>query len=377
MLSYYTVNNKIFQNKIEAILYANEKKLDISWHFNQEHYSMLDWSHEPTMGLMDLYKARALEIREKFDYVVLLLSGGADSTNVFNSFVKNNIKIDEVIGTSPLSGLNNYCFNNTDYSSSNIISETIYSQIPLLDRISTNYPNIKVTFLDYFNSMLNYQEDQWVLNSTDWLHPTGTAKFNLEELTHIKNIAESGKRIAIVYGIDKPLIFIKDKTIFSAFTDITVNTIKQPFKTNYPTVENVLFYWAENMPEIPLKQSHVVARWFFNSANRHLLPLVRGVANMPNRRAERERQSRYERIIVPLIYPQSDIPPFQTFKPVSFIMSEIDDWFFSRYKDYRSYQMMISEKNSFVEKLNSKYLESDFSYKYFHNVYELGSIENF
>jgi hypothetical protein len=47
-LGYYKVGHHIFYNKLQAILYANPTKADITWHFNP------DWAEK--VGIREYYK---------------------------------------------------------------------------------------------------------------------------------------------------------------------------------------------------------------------------------------------------------------------------------------------------------------------------------
>jgi hypothetical protein len=92
-LGFYSVGNKIFHNKIQAILEANKTLADVDWNFNRAILDHLDWTTEPATSLKDLYAARARQIREQHDYVILMVSGGADSTNILYSFLYCNTVI--------------------------------------------------------------------------------------------------------------------------------------------------------------------------------------------------------------------------------------------------------------------------------------------
>ena len=61
-LGYYKVNNKIFFEKIEAILYANQTLSDIEWFIHDETFSKVDWTVEPTTSLDEFYRIRAQQI---------------------------------------------------------------------------------------------------------------------------------------------------------------------------------------------------------------------------------------------------------------------------------------------------------------------------
>ena len=49
-LGYYTCDRKIFETKLQAMLYANPKNLSITWHFNDKQFDSYNWSVEPKIG---------------------------------------------------------------------------------------------------------------------------------------------------------------------------------------------------------------------------------------------------------------------------------------------------------------------------------------
>ena len=274
-LGYYKVNNKFFNDKIEAILEANTNLADVEWNFHQEVYGQINWLVEPDLTLDDYYRMRAQQIREQFEYVVILCSGGGDSTNVAYSFLRNGIKVDEIIASAPLSGLSRWQHQNRDNSADNTMSETYYAQLPLVKDLAAEFPDVKITINDYFETMLNFKTDDWLFRSGEWIHPSSGARYNLERLTHLRNMAEAGKKIAIVYGIDKPmLIFDREDNIRLAMADRTVNVQRPAFEKNYPNVQNVLFYFSPEMPLMQVKQAHALAKWLFQPGNENALKNV-------------------------------------------------------------------------------------------------------
>ena len=146
---YYVVNGKAYFNKLEAILDAQKTSAKVSWNFHQDIFEKVNWQVEPEPSLDDFYRMRAQQIRDKYDYVIVRVSGGADSTNVIKSFLNNGIRVDEIIADVPLSGLNNWEYTKST-SSANTVSESKYVQFPLLNEIKTSHPDIKISINDYF-----------------------------------------------------------------------------------------------------------------------------------------------------------------------------------------------------------------------------------
>ena len=95
-LGFYTIGTSVFESKIQACILANKvlKEMNqsihplrlLQWNFNDEVFEAYDWTKEPEKTLDQLYDARARDIREKYDHVIVSYSGGADSHNMLMAF---------------------------------------------------------------------------------------------------------------------------------------------------------------------------------------------------------------------------------------------------------------------------------------------------
>ena len=90
---FYQVGNNTFYSKVEATEYSNRVRLPIHWNFNDQAFAQFDWLQEPPVSLEQLYMTRAQQIRERYDYIVVWYSGGADSNNVLQSFLKSGLHV--------------------------------------------------------------------------------------------------------------------------------------------------------------------------------------------------------------------------------------------------------------------------------------------
>ena len=348
---YYTVGNAAFADKLEAIEHANYTGQNINWYFNDNVYDRYDWSAEPENTLDELYSKRAREIREEYDYVIVLVSGGADSRNVAYSFLKNGIKIDEIIASVPLSGIGDMQLNTSDTSHNNTVSETTYAQLPLLDDIKREYPQQKITVHDYFYEMTNFKSDIWLQRGGEWMHPSGVARYTFDRLAHIKKIAETGKRIAFVYGIDKPTVVVSEKysKAYIKFLDLAVNVARPPFDENFPNVDNVMFYWYDD-PSIPCKQAHILLNKILKQGDLISKYFARPMKEIPLSMVDMRRlHSKYERAIVPFIYPSTYTKVFQAEKPDNIILGEHDQWLYQKHKNTRMLEMLKSDINNYIQ----------------------------
>jgi hypothetical protein len=383
-LGTYTVNGKIFSDKIEAILEANKTLADINWSFHDEKLRKIKWYVEPELPLQTYYKLRAEQIRNEYDYVVIMFSGGADSRNIIQTFIKNNIKIDEVITSIPETGLNNYKINSQNINSENAASEWELSVYPVLKELSNFYPNIKITINDLFKNMLDYKSDEWLYQSSDWIHPSTVARYKLENLKHLKDLAEQGKKIGVIYGTDKPfLVYENNGWLTSVISDLAVNVARSPFDNDYPNVDIVLFYYTVDMPELMIKQSHVLARWINLPENNHIKYLIYdnriGNETFKNTVYDKIQNSHYQREIIPCIYPDIDMKEiFQAHKSHQNFMAHHDNWFYELHKDTKIYQMINSDFQSFYKNIDSKYLNRNKTgFRLFRQAFGLGKIERF
>lgn len=384
----YVVGDKIFFDKLQALVYADQTKQEVAWdYFNQKFYS-LNWTIEPTLSLDELYALRAKQLREKYDYIIIFCSGGADSTNVLYSFLKNNIYVDEVYAGAPVSGLKQLNVNNTDHSAENTASETFLTQIPILEKAKAEYPYLKITINDYFEDMLNYKEDEWLFASSDWIHPSTKARYSLEKYTHLKKLAEQGKKIACVYGSNKPNITYLNYNFISHIEDLGINVARPAFNDLPSYLEP--FYTTPDMPEIVIKQSHVVAKYATLKENRRLLEMMKLKA-VPKKfrdaidRVEKTAQFNnrlYEDAIIPAIYPSLDYNYFQGGKPNIALMADHDSWFYKVTNQEKIGQMIVSDVENFKKSTSHNIYASpqktflkSFRLSFnFTNIYQLNSL---
>lgn len=139
-LGYYQVGNMKFYSKLEAIEMQEKTGIHLHWNFNEDVFSSYDWKTEPSAPILELYRQRAQQLRDKYDYIILNFSGGADSTTILESFVNNDIKIDELVSQI------NYDANGDKNAWLN--SEIFVTTIPYVERLKERHPWIKHRLVD-------------------------------------------------------------------------------------------------------------------------------------------------------------------------------------------------------------------------------------
>jgi hypothetical protein len=382
-LGYYKVNQFKYLNKIDAILEASKLNSNVKWIFNDHIFDNLNWLEEPSTDLDTLYYLRARQIREQYDYVLIMISGGADSTNVLNSFLKNNIKVDEIVAAGPWTGLKNWNFDINDRSSFNTVSETVYALDPLIKKISNQYPNIKITKHDYFEDIVNFKSDEWIKHSGSWIHPS-TIKHSLNKFKHIKNLAESGKKIAKVYGIDKPvLVRGVNGNLYNVVLDGVIQVAaRQSTNENHLNIVPELFYISPDMPEIMIKQSHVLARWLLSDSSAKSKYARKTMADQSFDSKwlnHKDRASLHHRAIIPALYNSLDDNIWQCQKSTDGLYNiDFDKWIHVLHKSEKFSQMILSDGKHLINSISSKFLhENRNAFKYFKKHWFIGHENKF
>jgi hypothetical protein len=383
---YYTVNNVIYENKAVAIFEAQKTKSDITWNYYNEIFSNLDWTIEPETDIDELYRIRAQNIRDHFDYVIVRVSGGADSSNIIWTFLNNDIKVDEIVADMPLSGLSNWEWNNKDISADNTISETKFAQIPLLNEIRNKFPNQKITVNDSFEDILKFKSEDWVWGKkSEWV--AASVKGNLDHCSHIQNLAEQGKKIGVVWGIDKPQLRFTDSLIYTQISDRAVNIgADSPFDVIYPNVHRVLFYYTPELPTLMIKQCHLVAKSL--QTNPHIASYIRRLSTVKKATTGTNEfgipnpiyypKSEYQRSICPIIYPSTYKDVFQCNKSDGSFMAEQHNWFFKLHGQTKVATMIREDFKDWYSKVDPKYLAANgHGFKIFTQVYKIGLISDF
>jgi len=420
-IGYYTVNNIPYGNKFEAVMSAQQTQSEIKWHFFEEVFDNVNWFDEPTTSLDELYRIRAQQIRDKYDYIIVFCSGGADSNNVIRTFIKNNIHVDEVMGIAPMTALNNWNFDSTNISENNTISETKFALLPLLHEVTTKSPKTKVTLHDYFNEMKDYNDEQWVYDSCGNVTTVLTSHFtDVLKFKHIDNLVQQGKRVALLFGADKPVLrILPDGGIYFLFADAGINYLNMPKHREHPNVDRVMFYTTAELPEMLVKQAHVTARAIHLPENKFICDSLKIVENQriigsitlqqrmeyqekhnmnvvsksdlfnnymnsvysPNRDTKMSLKTIYQRMIVPFIYPTTYSKNLFQCQKV-----DIDSGFFTKdqawvhllHKNTRISDMIISGTKSLYDSISPKYLNMNGSgFINFFTLYKFGTAKSF
>lgn len=307
-LGYYTVDGKIFPSKVAALIEGTRLDIHPAWHFNNEVFDRIDWGQEPAEDIYELYRQRAQQLRDKYDYLVLMYSGGSDSQTIFDVCMENQIKLDEIVVVWAPSLNNTYTPDASDTSWDNRQSEWDFTIKPRLDYIAAHYPHIKITVHDWAQAAKQLKlDDDFILDRNHNVTPYAQARWDLTLIPSLAKQLERNHRVGIVYGTDKPRVCIHEGAYRLYFLDILTSnapSFSASFLKNSVGIE--LFYWSPDSHRIIAKQAHLLVRFFEN--NPHLQQYIHWPLSNPVHRQF------YDAVTMSIIYPSMNLRFFQTEK---------------------------------------------------------------
>lgn len=348
-LGYYLVNNEIYYNKFHALISASKINQQVRWFFNEDVFVSFPWHIEPEENIRELYRQRAQQLRDTYDYIRVEASGGADSTTVIFSFLLNNIHLDEVVFRYPKSAEKDVTGDPNDLRCENTLSEWQFAAQPLLNWIATNYPRVKITVHDYTENFENIKDESWIFRSRHYLQPGHAIKHQLAGPIEHRRLLDQNLRICVLWGVDKPKVCVKDNKFFLYFIDGQGNHNNQVVD-EYDNATNEFFYWSPDACKLLAKQAHMVKNWFEMPEHANM----QSVLHWPN--SNFSNRTIYEQVVKAVVYPDYDLNTFQTFKPTNNIYNEMDYWFHHNYQGTEQYNIWTSGIDYLISNLDSKYV---------------------
>jgi hypothetical protein len=324
---YYQVGNQIFNNKVAALYAASKANKIPEFHLHDDIFSAVPWTLPSTRSLEAVYKERAQEIRDNYDYVSLSFSGGADSWNALYAFLSNGIHLDEVYSKWAIEGPRKYIkANNIITDASNFTSEYEYSVKPVLEYIEKNFPKIKITFQELTDEYFDIVTEDQIIRS-------GVGAF--QGLSPIRcahsiglDVDYTTKKVASVRGGGKLQIYLENKKFYTYFSDAEAWPVDAD---PHFTLEH--FYLGINCGELLRVQAHAVMNFF--KANPHLQYIIErkvretspGVfETVAYRNVNEEAQRVYDNIIKSVCYPKWDPKTFQANKNTTALFEREEDF---------------------------------------------------
>ena len=255
---YWKVKDKKFLNKYQALLYSVENNnVPVDYCYFDSIWQNFDRSLLGKFTLQELYRQRAQQLRDRYDYLILYFSGGADSYNVLRSFIDNGIHLDEICvkwcNDTLESNTQVYVPNNVEGSALNYLSEWDLAIKPVLDEISRTHPKIKIQIVDWFkNKNLIGTEDIFSkVNHWHDIEVTSLAIWSPSE----NALIDKGLKVGSIYGVDKPCIIFDDEKKGYMFFPDGGTAMGTPSDNNIYGTE--YFYWSPEFPLLSFEMARV------------------------------------------------------------------------------------------------------------------------
>jgi len=234
---YWECNGQSFTNKLKALQEGKRSNQPVRFIENPA-YRSHDCSSPSDKTWTELIKQHALELREKYDHIRLWFSGGCDSLFILDSFVANNIRLDEIV------------IFHTGYAKSDF--ETIQAE-EYIKKIRHLIPSTKINVNSHDESYYKnlYANQRWV----EYGDLGGTFTFRSpHDVPNDNSFADLVGSKCEIIGKDKPHILKKNNKWYFYFIDHDVSK-DMPLK-DFLGTDIVNFYI--DIPEIHIKQSHML-----------------------------------------------------------------------------------------------------------------------
>jgi hypothetical protein len=262
----WTTGGKKFLKKFDALAHASKTGGEVKFYYHNTTWENFNRSLLGRSNLNDLYRERAQQLRDKYDYLILYYSGGSDSHNVLRTYIDNNIKLDEICVKWPktLQDGNLYIANNVDTSAKNYWSEWDYAIVPTLKQLAQQNPEIKITIKDYIEDINKVKIDE-MFENLNFVRGGGILLNSVVSDSETEQLSQ-GKTVGHIYGIDKPLIYMNNNKLYMFFSDVCVD---QAGRSVFSEDSTECFYWSSDMPELVFEQAYQMCLYY--KANREKL----------------------------------------------------------------------------------------------------------
>jgi hypothetical protein len=344
----YRVGEKLYHNKINAMLEASTTGLEISWDFAFDLFKQVCHAPATDVSLLELYKQRALQLREQYDYLILSFSGGADSDNILQTFVDNNIRLDEVWTDWPteLIAQSNYQLT-VSTESTNMPAEWHFAVKPTLDQLRATNPQIKIHVSDasaVFDGIEDEYEIQSILASPLFFSGVKRYKYIQNYMTtQLKT-----KRACLITGVDRCIPWVQKGEYGFAFVDSPFFLKSNSTIHGNPYVTEC-FYWTPDFPLIPVEQARKVWDHLLKNPN-----LLRSEfrAFMPGTTTWQQRRNILNRTVTAITYPKWNFSKLQVDKAPALNNHHYN--YVHNFQSHRFYQGGTSTLKNLLSGLNKQ-----------------------
>lgn len=237
---HYSVDGRKTFEKLQAIMWSTEKNLPIKYH-TPAWMDNVPTHIEPQESLDTLCKRSAEKLRAEYNYIRLWFSGGIDSTYMLDTFVDNQIHIDEIVTVG--SGIPR-----SDWEIDTVAT-------PYLNKIRKKIPNTKITIKkpgvnDYKNW---YKNDYFFENHSKIGKIEGFYSLRLGRMLQSIQLYGHHRKTVNLVAFDKPCIIHRKGEWYTFFLDTFLDI-------QIGDSDNVYHLFYNDDPLIFTKQCHILKR---------------------------------------------------------------------------------------------------------------------
>ena len=366
---YYQVDTVKTFSKFEAYNFAKGDMSKIQFIYNDDVMSQVDWTQEPTESIDELYLERVNQLRSKYDYLVLMYSGGIDSHTILETFLKNNVHLNEIC---------TFTTEKVEHRSSKFNQEVFKAAVPYVKSLDLTKLGTKFRLVDITDMIINMYNDEFHFEhhhlynqgaGPQWVNATRShiTKSKIED--HMK-LTENGKSVCYIWGFDKPRVAIEDNKYYCKFVDncidlnmrqyVNRSTLKDKFGNFYDEA----FYISREFPKITIKQVHALFKAIKSISYKD--PILVSQDELPTVGPfVTHHRGQYYRFLPKLlvdqiIYPSANINRFGDDKlKGSVLLSAKDNWFHysnhhNQHKWFQNLDNLIKQNQNLYKFKNNK-----------------------
>ena len=233
---HYQVNNKQFFNVSLAYHESQTSGMPVKFYCYDNVYDQFDWGQEPEQDFETLMDAHAVNLRQRYDKLILSWSGGTDSQTMYNVFQRNRIHLDEIV----------VYYDDTGFEPHMPESHVSWIQNNHWD------PTTRITAERRFNTdskKLTVTNEDWIFENKSTLLKFASSHY-ADAIQRYLQDTYSGTNWAFVNGHEKPYVHEQDGIWYARQLDDTLHLVMG--------IDKIECFFLD--PLRMLKQSHMAKR---------------------------------------------------------------------------------------------------------------------
>ena len=249
----WIVDGKKYISKTDALIASADNNSKIDFDYYNKEFDDFDWTVEPIESFKELAKQRAQQLRDSNKYLRLWYSGGADSHTVLQTFLTNNIFLDEIVmvRTSPIDDFDGFANQETNLRS-----------MPYINSIRYDIPNTKISLVKMFASQYleYYKTEEWfkhTLGTYCFADDPGVLLSSRRNLEKYGNLKVPPGTVEITGNI-KPKVIRHEGVYYTIKNDTNFHFLHWSNVRDFYTTHEFLKLHSKQCHEL----KHIVEKWY-------------------------------------------------------------------------------------------------------------------